>query len=326
MDDQSSDTVAVEALLSTICAEDDPAEVFFNMMPTPKEIHGVTDADTQQALNERIGHVLEAVILLVCEHDRNTEDPDFAHILNSILNSMNIMAKENRQEPRSCMGFTLAYVALMNSRDGKASSQGKKKDQLLAYYLWRLHGSKDETSPIHVPASTNPTGMSNAAPHDLLPSSRTSRGDCSHCGNTQATSWCSGCRITKSGKVVFATFYCDRGCMEAHWKVHKRACKEVRTLRHSAAIFTDIWFEVMQLVKGNKFLSITEENGLIEAKTFPPDRPVSLDQRPFHPFPRHLVESEEQMLACVLAGSCEEIIGKGKILFDHIMRRESSKF
>lgn len=323
MDDQSRARLKAQAqaLLTTIGTKDDPAEVFFDLLPTPEEIHGVTNADTHDAMNEGFVNVLNAVGLFLQKHDRS-QDPDFAYISNSVSEA----AFKDQKSYMQCLRNSMAYVALMNSRNGEASSQGTKKDRLLAYYLWRLHGAKDETSPIQISASTRPTGTVDVASHDILPSSRTRRGSCSNCGNTQATSWCSGCCIMKSGNLVFATFYCDRDCMKAHWKTHKPSCKEARALRRAATIFTDLWFEDLRLKNGWDIESVTEENGLIEMKIISEELRTNQIPVPFRPLPRHLVESEEQALACVSAGTCQDVVEGGRLFFELFIRRKESPF
>lgn len=315
MDNQSSLESKAQALLSTICEKDDPADVFFELLPTPEEIHGVNNPDAHVEMNNRFARVLNAVVLFVEKHEQCSADPDFAYIFDST-------SEANWKDPKSsmkCLKTAMAYVALVNSRDKEASSQGTKKDQLLAYYLWRLLGAKDEKSPVQVPASINPTGTIHVPSHDFLPSSRTRCAPCSNCGNAQATSWCSGCCIMKSGKTVFATFYCNHDCMKAHWGTHKPACKEVRALRRAATIFTELWFEDLRVRNGD-IESVTEQNGLIEMRIMSPDRRASLSRGPAQPLPRHLFESEEQVLACVSAGFCEDVLGSSIMVFDLFIR------
>ncbi|KAL2276744.1 hypothetical protein FJTKL_00517 [Diaporthe vaccinii] len=322
MDVQLSAKAKAQALLSTIGTKDDPAEVFFGLLPTPEEIHGVTNADTHDSMNKRFANVLDAVNLFLQKQVRESEDPDFAYIFTSV-------AEATFKEPKSwmkCLRNSMAYVALMNSRDGEASSQGTKKDRLLAYYLWRLHGAKDKTSPVQNPASTRPTATVDVASHDILPSSRTRRGSCSNCGNTQATSWCSGCCIIKSGNLVFANFYCDRDCMKAHWKTHKPSCREARALRRATTIFTELWFEDLRITNGWDIESVTEENGLIEMKIMSEELRAYLGRVPFRPLPRHLVESEEQALASVSAGTCEDVVEGRRLFFELFIRRKESPF
>ncbi|KAK7708944.1 hypothetical protein SLS64_006424 [Diaporthe eres] len=252
MEDQSSAKAKAQAkaqaqaLLSTIGTKDDPAEVFFGLLPTPEEIHGVTNADTHDSMNKRFANVLDAVNLFLQKHVRESEDPDFAYIFTSV-------AEATLKEPKSwmkCLRNSLAYVALMNSRDGEASSQGTKKDRLLAYYLWRLHGAKDETSPTHKPS-----------------------------------------------------------------------CREARALRRATTIFTEIWFEDLRLRNGWDIESVTEENGLIEMKIMSEELCAYLGRVPFRPRPRHLVESEEQVLACVSAGTCEDVVEGGRLFFELFIRQ-----
>lgn len=275
-------------------------------------------------MNKRFANVLDAVLLFTTKHDQGSDDPDFAYIFISI-------AEAALQEPASYMKRSrnaMTYVPLRHSRDGEVSSQGAKKERILAYYLWRLHGSKDEASPLPVTVSApaQGTGGSHVACHDFLPSSRTTRGSCSSCGMTQATNWCSGCCIVKSGKVVFSTFYCDRGCMKAHWKTHKPACKEVRALRRAAAITTELWLQELQFRNRDDIESVTEEDGLIELKIAPADPRANLDVAPFRALPRHLVASEEQALACVSAGACGEVVEGGRVLLEVFMRRRPPHF
>ena len=48
-------------------------------------------------------------------------------------------------------GNSVAFLALKKSRTEEMSVQRTRKEQILAYYLWRLHGLKDEASPISAP-------------------------------------------------------------------------------------------------------------------------------------------------------------------------------
>lgn len=317
MDDQSSAKLKAQALLSTISEKDDPAEVFFELFPTPEEIHGATNAGAHEDVGKRIASVLDAVNLFVKKHGQDSADPDFAYIFK-------YTTEATLREPKSwmkCLRNAIAHVALMKSRDKEASSQGTKKVQLLAYYLWRLRGAKDETCPVQIPASAKTTGTIDVASHDFLPSSMARHAPCSNCGNAKATSWCSGCCIEKSGKLVFATFYCNRDCMKAHWGTHKPACKGARALRRAAAIFTELWFEDLRGRSGDiEFVS--EEKGLTEMKIIPPDRLASMGRSAYQPFPQGLFESEEQMRACVSATACEDVIQGSRILFELFMLRE----
>lgn len=318
MDNQSSADLEAQAMSSTIRTEADPAEVFFDLLPTPEEIHGVTNAETLEDMDKRFAMVLERFDIFGQERDRATNDPDLAYIFNSTATG----AIYEPETWMTCLENAMGYIALKNSRNGEVLGQGTKKDQLLAYYLWRLHGAKDETSPVQVPASTKTTASPGVPTHDFLPSSGMTRGTCSNCANAQATSWCSGCPIMKSGKLVFATFYCDHGCMKAHWGTHKPACKETRALSRAAAIFTGVWFERSELTNGGIMASVSEENGLIEAKLLP----AELRPGEFQPFPRHVVASEEQVRACVLAGSCSAVIEDGTVPFDVLTRGEEAQF
>jgi hypothetical protein len=38
---------------------------------------------------------------------------------------------------------------------------------------------------------------------------------CGNCGNAEATSRCSRCRVIA---------YCNKDCQKAHWSLHKRMC------------------------------------------------------------------------------------------------------
>lgn len=308
------------ALLTTISPNDDPAEVFFDLCPTLEELYNVTNADALTKMKNRVEIVL-ATLRIVCHNGKDSKDPDFNYIFDSFI-------KGESQQSRNCMSVfedSMASLALSKSRNGGWSSQGTKKDQLLTYYLWRLHGSKDEASPfpVSVPAASKVTGAFHGASHDFLPSSTTTRGPCSNCGHPQSTNWCSGCRIMKSGKVVFATFYCGRGCMKAHWQVHKPACNEVRALRRAATLFTELWLEYSQVTHPGYIESVTEKDGLIEMNLRQIDPPGALVQDVSRPFPRHLVASEEQALACMAVGTCEAVFDLGRTLFELVMRRKS---
>lgn len=318
MENQLTAALKVQAMLSTIRMKDDPAEVFFDRLPAPEEMHSVMSLRAHEDMGQRIGIILHALNFFCREVGQDSKDPGFDYIMDFVI-------KGPLQVPTGFlapMGNSMAYLALKKSRNGEMSSQGTKKDQHLAYYLWRLHGLKDEASPISAPKTKKSKEASGVSSHDFLPSSRKRRGPCSNCGHAQANNWCSGCCITKSGKAVSATFYCDRGCMKAHWKVHKPACKEVRAMRRAAAVFTELWLGYLQLTDYHDIQSVVEEDGLIEIVSGLLDRRAFLGEGMFRQFPRHLVNSEEQALACMTVKTCEDIAKEGRMLFELVMRRK----
>lgn len=319
MSDQLTAAIKVQAMLTTIRTKDDPAEAFFDRLPTLEEYHSVTSLRAHEEMGQRLGTVLNTLDFFCRKYGQNSKDPDFDYIIDFVIKgSLNVPAGF-----LAPMGNSMAFLALKKSRNGELSGQRTKKDQTLAYYLWRLHGFKDETSPISAQKPIKNKAFE-APSHDFLPSSRTTRGPCSNCGHADAGSWCSGCRITKSGKVVFAVFYCDRGCMKAHWKVHKSACKEVRAVRRAATIFTELWFEYLQVTDYRDIEDVIEEDGLIEIVGGSIYRRAFLGEGLFREFPRHLVDSEEQALACMAVKTCEDIAKEGRILFELVMRRKEN--
>lgn len=320
MDVQLVAALKVQAILSTLHKEDDPAEVFFNRFPTAEEMHSVTSLNAHEEMGQRLGILLNALNFFCRIYGQDSKDPDFGYIMDFVIRGP-LEAPTGFLSP---MGTSMAYLALKNSRKREISSQATKKDQVLAYYLWRLRGLKDESSPITALKSTKNKGDLDASPHDFLPSSRTTRGPCSNCGSARANSWCSGCRIVKSGKVIFATFYCDRGCMKAHWKTHKPACKEVRAVLRAATIFTELWLGYLQLTEHRDIESVAEEGDLIRIVRGLADRRALLGESLFHEFPRHLFNSEEQALACMTVKTCEDVAKEGRILFELVMRRKNS--
>lgn len=318
MDNQLTAALKVQAMLSTIRMKDDPAEVFFDRLQTPEEMHSVMSLRAHEDMGQRLGIVLNALNFFCRVYGQDSKDTDFDYIMDFVI-------KRPLQVPSGFlapMGNAMAYLALKKSRNGEISSKGTKKDKLLAYYLWRLHGLRDEASPISAPNIKKSKEASDVPSHDFLPSSRTTRGPCSKCGRAQAKNWCSGCCITKYGKAVFATFYCDRDCMKAHWKVHKPACKGVRALRRAATVFTELWLGYLQLTDYRDIESVDEEDGLIKIVGGSLDRRAFLGQGMFRQFPRHLVNSEEQAQACMTVKTCEDIAKEGRMLFELVMRRK----
>lgn len=327
MDDLSSVEVQVEvgALLSTTFEKDDSADVFFGQFPSAEEIHGLTNLEIFQKINQRALVGFTTLRILRGINLQPSKDPDFDHICDLMYGDI---PQGSTDHDLMSFGDIVGHLALIKSRNGWVPSQKSKKDQLLAYYLWRIHGSKDEASPFTVTVSAphQSTGTSHILSHDFLPSSGSTRGPCSNCGHAGATKWCSGCCVKASGTVVFAAYYCNRDCMRAHWRLHKSACREVRATRRAAAIFTELWLKYSQVFDFCDIESITEEDGLIEMKVNPTHRPKSPIQRLCQQFPWHLAESEEQALACISAMTCEGVEIWGRHLFELIMRRKKSHF
>lgn len=75
MNEQSNAEVEAQAMSSTIRTKADPAEVFFDLLPTPEEIHGVTNAETHEAMKERFAIVLERFDISGQKLFRKTNEP-----------------------------------------------------------------------------------------------------------------------------------------------------------------------------------------------------------------------------------------------------------
>lgn len=110
--------------------------------------------------------------------------------------------------------------------------------------------------------------------------------------------------------------------MKAHWKKHKRACKGVRSLRRSSAIFTGLFLELTRYTPFGVKKSISEEDGMIIMVGDYPYQRVLLGKTVLMKFPCELADSEEQALACRTAAWCQHVIGTARMLFEEVIRRK----
>lgn len=163
--------------------------------------------------------------------------------------------------------------------------------------------------------------------HGFLPSSTLSSagGSCANCNAANVISRCSGCQIVKQPdegpKIIFAVYYCNQKCMSAHWTKHKIACKEVRTLRRAASMFTELydlflrenWSSAASDVSIDQrgLMTLHMDNGYAES-----DRRTYLGLPLIRPFPF----SGDHASAILHNEGCRQFFRLGKPLFDAVMR------
>lgn len=266
--------------------------------------------------------------LSMCDTGDNiSEDPEVDFLVDALVNQEVDLEAGVIYAP---LQTALGQLALERSRDEKQNTAPAvtKKEKLLEFYNWIIRGRTDETSPFRGPqpeGAASSSAASSAAGgnlHAFLPSSLLTTGPCAKCGTPSAKARCSGCQIVQAGKVVFGVYYCNQDCRAAHWKQHKAACREVRTLRRAATVFTELFHDVLRETWGTVDMTVGQD-GITTVQHERGDRLAYLGLPVIRPFPRHLVDSEDQALAFLCIAKCREVLGMGRTLFDQLMRRES---
>lgn len=126
--------------------------------------------------------------------------------------------------------------------------------------------------------------------------------------------------------MAFGVYYCGQECRAAHWKEHKKACKEVRALSRAAVIFTELYHEVLREAWDIGTPTVTEgEDGFREIQSVgSTTRHTYLGLPPYQTFlSDQFTRIEAQTVLCL--DRCEDVQNSGITwpLFDQLMRCES---
>lgn len=311
------ESMKFQQLQAKLEGSSNPADVFFENLPSPEEFRAATDFPTYCKVILQVIWLIDAFSMIY--HNWNdfggTNDPEFDQLVKTVFEERS----ENRMLCFRAFEAALAGWALDRSRDCDKLPATTAKDKLISYYLWVIRGRKDEESRRDVEIHTD--GVPTASSHDFLPSSDSKKCmPCASCGKAGSTARCAGCSIVQDGRVVYGTFYCNRDCMKAHWKKHKRACKDVRGLRRSSAIFTDLFLELTRYTPFGVTKSISEEDGMIVVVADYPFERILLGKTVLMKFPCELASSEEQALACRTVGWCQHVTGTARKLFEELIQ------
>lgn len=316
----------VVSLTYTASGKIDPAAAFFADHPTPEEIEGATDYEAFKAIKLRC---CAAVGLFTNLYDirgmHESDDPDFPLLVDAFIPCIHPPIVDYVE-----LQCALGQMALNKSREKTVTSFPAltKKDKLLEYYSWMLHGRKDETFPLREPQHDHVTSKFAGDPHDFLPSSTSIRGLCANCGAPDAKSRCSGCHIAQESETVFGIYYCDQTCRATHWKEHKAACKDVRALRRAASTFVELYHLFLREAwcTDTPEVSVSQHGLTIVRYTVDHDN----RRRAFLGLPisrRFLSErfsDDHQALAIFCNSRCDDVLRSGWPLFDHVMRCKSN--
>lgn len=312
------ESMKFQQLQAKLEGSSNPADVFFENLPSPEEFRVATDFQAYCKVVLKVIWLIDAFNMIY--HNWNdfggTNDPQFDQLVKTVFGERS----ENRMLCFRAFEAALAGWALDRSRDCDKLPATTAKDKLISYYLWVIRGRKDEESPRDVVIHAD--GVSTASSHEFLPSSDLKKCmPCASCGKAGSTARCSGCSIVQDGRVVYGTFYCNRECMKAHWNKHKRVCKDVRGLRRSSATFTDLFLELTRFTPFGVTKSISEEDGMIVVVADYPYERILLGKTVLMKFPCELASSEEQALACRTVGWCQHVTGTAKKLFEDLIQR-----
>lgn len=303
----------------------DPVAAFFDYHPSPHQIEAATGFDSFMDIKERFGTAMAAFITVYNRGFQESDDPDFDFMVDAFVKQLPELQGGGCHasfQPQTA----LAIMALKRSGEKNVVPAVTRKEKLLEYYAWVICGRVEETSPLRLPRPDGIATSSSASFHSFLPSSSLGCGPCENCGAPDAQTRCSGCQIVQASKVVFGIYYCNKDCRDSHWDKHKSQCKEVRALRRASDIFTEFFHHFLREAWNSNFSAVTVgQDGITTLVVDLAYRRPYLGLPLFRPFPRQLVDSEDQALAMLCNSKCRDVLDEGRPLFDHFMRRESKE-
>jgi hypothetical protein len=288
-------------------SEEDVANRFFQIMPSPEEHH-------EKPLDE-VKEKLETAMRFLAESPTHAgPDP-----LPDVLKKAILAASNHPESAIPSLYNALARFAFSEVLDEQDQSL---KARQLRYIRWMAHGKKDETSPflspLKEPVVSKIPGM--------LPVSESSE-SCAACGKNDATMKCGRCVVLAAGHVSFATCYCSRECQLQDWTAHKSSCKEVQQLFRAVTIFGEVFdhFHAVTYQKAFVLTSITEHSGMIVANIETDHEAMNAAKEgppKWSTFPADLAPSPETAKAVLMHSKCRSTLGEARALFELLIRRK----
>ncbi|KAI1108406.1 hypothetical protein F5Y14DRAFT_457063 [Nemania sp. NC0429] len=223
--------------------------------------------------------------------DPPSPDPDYKYLLTH--------AKEAVASGKAAVPYfrqQLAYLAVEKQPNRKDKS---KKARQLKYHRWMAYGLKTETYPF-------PKGKPSGPPSTTRIAAIVSPTSCAACGKKGVNMRCPDCNFQDDKFIVKKTVYCNKKCLQDHYKAHQSVCECRRSIYRAAELLHNIFITLEEATFVFPLGEIFQRSGMVYLIDDAWDRAGMTGRYVFTPFPKHLA-SEELHHALLLWGRSEEL-------------------
>ncbi|KAF2968756.1 hypothetical protein GQX73_g4837 [Xylaria multiplex] len=259
------------------------------------------EVDSVAGSKESSRMVHEALVQFL--KDPPSEDPDYEYL---IFHAKMALAED--EATYSYFSQQLSHLAVQKTINRKDKSY---KARQLKYYRWFGLGMKKETYPF---PGAKPTGHPSTTRIAALVSSPS----CAACGKTNANMRCPDCSFQDDRHIVEKTSYCNKQCLQDHYKTHKPICEGRLMVYHATSLLGHIFLGMQEATYVYPLGEVYKKNGITYLVDDSWDRAGMIGRRIFTSFPKHMVDSEDlyrSYTEVLLWGQSEEL---GLSMFDLI--------
>lgn len=250
-------------------SEIDSVEKLFSKLIDPEDEGNNGGAGTSPQLFEVLKEFIK---------DPPSQDPDYEYLLTHAK-----AAVANRDTAVHYFRQQLGNLAVEKQPNRKDKS---KKARQLKYYRWVAYGSKTERYPF---AKGKPLGL----PSTTRIGAIISPTSCAACGKTGVNMRCPDCNFQDEKYVVNKTVYCNKKCLQDHYKTHKPVCECRQSIYRAAALLNNIFLALEEATFVFPVQEVSQKNGIIYLIDDTWDRACMTGRHVFYPCPKHLAPSEE---------------------------------
>ncbi|KAI0539225.1 hypothetical protein GGR58DRAFT_512453 [Xylaria digitata] len=265
-----------------------------------KLFEGFTDPEVDSVVGSKESSLKFHRALAQFLQDPPSQDPDYEYL---ITHAKKAFTADEATYNYFCQ--QLSHLAVQKTINRKDKSH---KARQLKYYRWFALGMKKETYPF---PEGKPTGHASTARIAVLVSSP----NCAACGKTNANLRCPDCSFQDDRHIVEKTSYCNKECLQDHYKAHKPICEGRLMVYRAASLLDRIFVAMEEATYVYPLNEVYKKNGIIYLVDESWDRAGMTGRRIFTPFPKHLVDSADLHRSLLLWGQSEEL---GLSLFELI--------
>ena len=150
-----------------------------------------------------------------------SQDPDYQYLVQHARKSL-----VERSYSSAYFRQQLAHLAVQKTFSRKDNSF---KARQLKYHKWLAHGCKHESYPF---PNKDPKGLPSTTRIGTLVSPKV----CAACGKQGANMRCPDCSLHDEAHILEKTAYCNKKCLQDHYKTHQRTCECRRMIYHAAIL------------------------------------------------------------------------------------------
>ncbi|TPX14433.1 uncharacterized protein E0L32_005397 [Thyridium curvatum] len=279
---------------------DDPIEVLFSSLPSPREMDSACPED---AVN--LQRVSDALSKFVADSaSQKSCDPDAMNLLRYAR-----LVTSGKKDAASFIRHLSRFALFKKTFTGSDTKQRQ-----LEYYRWVGRGRKSVESPFK--------GESEPA---VLPESNKSLTEyvaptCNYCNKKGVDFYCQGCYMAFAEGAFHATYYCNEECQVQDLPRHLWVCQDWNKVRRAALLFQGLINSYIIRANDRWLLGSRDIDGVTVANFDTQDAMNFMGGHLVHDFDWPVAEDGDRAIEALMNGQGETVLKRTRCVFDLVFR------